>query len=143
MADLTVRTFDPKQVVVALGPYTLTGFNDGTFIKIKRGGKPFEKKVGADGTVDRINKNRTDFDVDVVLKQTSPLNAILSGALVADQLTNDGIYPLTIADLSGKSLFEAPQAWVSEDPDVEYADSLGGRAWKFETGAGANLIGGN
>lgn len=143
MADLTVRTFDPKQVVVAFGPYTLTGFNDGTFIKIKRSGEAFEKKVGADGTVDRINKNRTDFDVEVVLKQTSPLNAILSGLLVADQLSNEGVLPLTIADLSGNSLFEAPQAWIKTDPEIEYGDSLGGRPWTFDTGAGVNLIGGN
>lgn len=143
MPDLTVRTFDPKQVTVSLGSYTLTGFNDGTAIKIKRSGKLFEKKVGCDGTVDRINKNRNDYEVEIVLKQTSPLNAILSGIAAADALSNDGILPLTIADLSGLSLFEAPQAWCSEDPEVEYGDSLGGRAWKFETGAGANFIGGN
>ena len=143
MPDLTVRTYDPKKVVVSLGPYVLTGFNDGTAIKIKRSGKLFEKKVGMDGTVDRINKNRTDFDVELVLKQTSPLNAILSGLAAADALSNDGVLNLTIADLSGLSLFEAPQAWCAEDPEVEYGDTLGGRAWKFETGAGANLIGGN
>lgn len=143
MADLTVRTYDPKKVIVTVGVHVLTGYPDGTFIKIKRGGDAFEKAVGADGTVDRINKNRTDYEVEVTLKATSPLNAILSGLLVADQLSNAGVLPLTIADLSGNSLFSAPQAWLRKDPDVEYADSLGTRTWLFDTGAGVNLIGGN
>lgn len=143
MADLTVRTYDPKKVYVNFGIHQLTGFPDGTFVKIKRGGDGFGKKVGADGTVDRVNKNRTDFEVEIVLKQTSPLNAILSSIFVLDQTSNEGILPLNITDLSGKSEFIAPQAWIRVDPDVEYTDDLGNRTWTFDTGAGANLIGGN
>lgn len=143
MADLTVRTYDPKKVIVVFGPLTFTGYVDGTFIKIKRSGDLFDKKVGADGTVDRVNKNRADFEVELSLKQTSPLHAELCGLAVADAETNSGILPLTITDLSGKSLFAATQAWIKKDPDVEYSDNLGGRTWTFDTGAGANLIGGN
>jgi hypothetical protein len=141
--DQTLRTYDPSLVLVAVGPMTLAGFADGTFVKITRSGDAFEKKKGADGTVDRINKCAYDFEAEFTLKRTNPLNAKLSALLAADQKSNDGVFPLTIRDKSGNSLFEAPQAWIKKDPDVEYADSLGGYTWKIDTAAGANLIGGN
>jgi hypothetical protein len=149
--DTTVRTFDPSQVKITLAlPSTatvLSGYADGTFVKITRSGAAFEKKKGADGTVDRCNRNAYDFEVEITLKQTSPYNAILAGILAADQLSNSGVFPLTIVDLSGPtgapSTFFAPQAWIEKDPDVEYGDSLKNHTWKFQTGAGTNFIAGN
>ena len=149
--DKNVRTFDPSQVKITLALPTaatvLSGYADGTFVKITRTGDAFEKKKGADGTVDRINKNAYDFEVEITLKQTSPFNAILAGILATDQLTNNGVFPLTITDLSGPaagpSTFFAPQAWIVKDPDVSYGDSLQNHTWKFATGAGANYIAGN
>lgn len=143
MADSTVRTYDPSQVLVIVGAAVMAGFGDGTFVKITRSGDAFEKKRGADGTVDRINKNAVDFEVEFSLKRTSPLNAVLSALLVADQASNKGTFPLTIKDKSGSSVFAAAQAWVKKDPDTEYADTLGNYTWKFDTGAGAHLVAGN
>lgn len=141
--DSNVRTFDPSKVRVIFGALVLTGFADGTFVKVTRSGDAYAKKKGADGTVDRINLSSYDFEVDFTLKGTSPMNALLSGQLAIDQATNKAVAHLTIQDLSGNSIFEAPQAWIKKDPDQEYADSLTSRTWKFDTGAGANLIGGN
>lgn len=145
--DKTVRTFDPAQVKITFGATVLSGYADGTFVKITRSGDAFEKKKGADGTVDRINKNAYDFEVEITLKQTSPYNGILSGLLAADQLSNLGVLPMTVVDLSGPtgapSTFFAPQAWVMKDPEVDYGDALKNHTWKFATGAGANFIAGN
>lgn len=143
MADSTVRTYDPAKVIITVGVAVMAGYADGTFAKVSRSGDAFEKKRGADGTVDRINKNAVDFEVEFSLKRTSPLNAILSGLLVADQASNKGVFPLTISDTSGNSLFIATQAWIKKDPDVEYADSLGNYTWKFDTGVGSNFVAGN
>lgn len=143
MPDLTVRSYDPKQVVVTFGPTVLTGYAEGTFIKIARNGNAFEKSRGADGSVDRVNKNALDYTVTLTLKQTSPINAILAGLLLADQLTNSGTLPLVVKDLGGATLFTAAQAWIAKDPDQEFSDSLTNREWTFETGVAANLIGGN
>lgn len=141
--DSNVRTFDPSKVRVLFGALVMTGFADGTFVKITRSGDAFGKKKGADGTVDRINLSAYDFEVDFTLKGTSPLNALLSAALALDQATNKAVAPLTIQDMSGNSIFEGPQSWIKKDPDQDYADSLTNRTWKFDTGPGANLIGGN
>lgn len=141
--SIAVRTYDPKQVKTIFGATPMSGFPEGTFVKISRNGPAFEKSKGADGSVDRVNKNANDFTVTLTLKQTSPVNAILSGLLVADILTNSGILPLTIKDLSGTTLFHAPEAWISKDPEAEFSDGLSNREWTFETGPGAFLCGGN
>lgn len=143
MPDLTVRSYDPKQVVVTFGPTVLTGYAEGTFIKIARNGNAFEKSRGADGGVDRVNKNALDYTVTLTLKQTSPINVILSGLLLADQISNSGTLPFVVKDLGGATLFTAAQAWIAKDPDQEFSDSLTMREWTFETGVAANLIGGN
>ena len=101
------------------------------------------KSKGAGGDVERINKNQGDFEVTVTLQQTATVNAELSAALAADQVTNAGVFPLTIKDLLGKTLFYAPQAWIRKDPEWEDGDDLNTRAWVFDTGIGANLVGGN
>ena len=141
--DATVRTFDPKEVIFVFGAMTLTAFADGTFIVIKRSGDAFGKKKGADGTVNRINLNNNDFEIEFSTQQTNPQNALLSAQLAIDQATNEGVVNATITDLSGNSLFESPQTWIRVDPQQEYADSLGNRKWIMDTGAAAQLIGGN
>lgn len=143
MADATVRNYSPAEVKMTFGTAIVSGFADGTFIKAVRAGDAFEKKRGADGSIERINKHIFDFEVELVLKRTSPFNAVLSGMLADDQLTGLGILPLSIKDGSGESLFFAPQAWIKKDGDMEFSDSLGNITWKFDTGPATAFHGGN
>ena len=142
-ADVFTRTYDPKLIVVTFGPVIFTGYNEGTFLTITRNGDNFEKSKGADGTVDRVNKNSNDFSVAVTLKQTSLTNDLLSAILQADTVANTGKYPLTVKDLNGTTLFFAAQAWIAKDPDNEYSDELTGREWRFDTGIAIKFTGGN
>ena len=141
--DLSVRTYDPSKIIVTWGPTIVTGFNEGTFLTIARNGQAFEKSKGADGTIDRINRNAFDFTINLTIKQTSITNDIFSAALQADLLTNVSKLPFTVKDVNGLSLFFAPLAGIQKDPDAEYSDALSGREWIFDTGPGANFIGGN
>lgn len=141
--DRTVRTYDPNKIIVVFGAIPMTGFGEGSFVTIARNGDLFEKSRGADGTVDRINKNATDFSVTIVLKQTSIANDALSTIMTQDLLTNTGKYPLSIKDLTGTELFFAPQSWIAKDPDDEYSDTLGTREWRFDTGPAIKFTGGN
>jgi hypothetical protein len=141
--DLNVRTYDPKKVIITFGSIILTGVMDGTFITVTQNGDSFEKLKGADGGVDRVNKNANDYSVAITLKQTSPSNDALSSAHIADKLSNTGKQPLTIKDVNGTSLFFARQAWVAKEPDPEYSDSISGREWRLDTGVAEQFIGGN
>lgn len=142
--DPIVRTYDPKTVIVTFGPVVFTGFAEGTFIQVTGNGDKFEKSRGADGTVDRINKNAFDYSVAITIKQTSLTNDALSAVLTQDVLTNTGKYPLTIKDLNSAAIFFfAPQAWIAKDPDDSYADTLSNREWRLDTGPAEKFTGGN
>jgi len=144
MPDPIVRTYDPKQVVLTFGAILITGYASGTFINAERSNSPtFEKERGADGTVDRVNKNALDLTITLTVKQTSLVNAALSEAHAADQLTNKGIRPLLLKDLNGTTLISAAQAWIENDANVEFADVLSGREWVFATGPAEKVTGGN
>lgn len=143
MADITVATYDPKKVIITFGATVLSGYAEGTFVKITRSGDMFTKKKGAAGRVERVNTNATDFAVEVSLQQTAGVNAILSGLAAADQITNLGVLPLAVKDLNGTTLFAAPQAWIAKDPEAGFGDDTEARAWRFDTGPSAFLCGGN
>lgn len=141
--NAAVKTYDPKMVVVTFGTLSFAGYAQGTFVRVSRSGDAFGKRKGAGGDVERINRNQGDFEVAVTLLQTSSTNQELSAILAADQVTNAGVFPLTIEDLLGNTLFFAPQAWIRKDPDWEDGDDLNSREWIFDTGIAANNVGGN
>lgn len=141
--NLAVKTYDPKMIVITFGVIPISGYAEGTFVRVNRSGDAFSKSKGAGGDVERINRNQGDFEVSVTLQQTAGTNAELSAALAADMATNAGVFPLTIKDLLGQTLFYAPQAWIRKDPEWEDGDELNAREWTFDTGIGSNLLGGN
>ena len=143
MPNPAVKTFDPKMVVMTWGVIPISGYAEGTFVRVKRSGDAFAKRKGAGGDIERINRNQGDFEVAITLQQTSGTNKELSAALAADIATNAGVFPLTVKDLLGTTLFYAPQAWIRVDPEWEDGDELNAREWTFDTGIGANLVGGN
>lgn len=138
-----VRTYDPKQMVVTFGPVILSGWADGTFLSVSPGDDAFEMRRGADGSVDRTNKNVFDATVSFTLMATSPTNQQLSIIHEADKLTNGGVLPLAIKDLNGTTLFAFPQAWIVVAPDAESSNSPSDREWRLQTGKGVQNIGGN
>ena len=143
MPNPAVKTFDPKMVVITWGVIAISGYAEGSFVRVNRSGDAFAKSKGACGDIERINRNQGDFDVSLTLQQTSSTNQELAAALAADIATNAGVFPLTIKDLLGTTLFFAPQAWIRKDPEWEDGDELNSREWAFDTGIGANLVGGN
>ena len=94
MALLPVRTFDPKMVVITFGTTPISGYAEGTFVRVKRSGDAFTKSKGAGGDVERVNRNQGDFEVGITLQQTAPVNTELSAVLAADQVTDAGVFPL-------------------------------------------------
>lgn len=142
-ADPNVRTYDPKLVIVTFGTIIAGGYAEGTFITITQNGNSFEKTRGADGGVDRVNKNASDYSATLVLKRTSLTNDLFSAIAIADKAANAGKYPLTVKDLNGTSLFFAEQAWIAKEPDPEDGDTIANREWRFDTGIAAQFIGGN
>lgn len=129
-----VMTYDPSKVIVTWNGIPITGFADGTFVKISSPSDAFTKKVGADGEVARSRTNDNTREVTITLMQTSISNNLIAKKHQIDCLTGLGTGPLRITDLMGLSLFYAPQAWPRKSPDKEYSKEVGDREWVFDTG---------
>jgi hypothetical protein len=139
-----VQTYRPADVLVTYGGVPITGFDDGTFIKVTPAANNFTKKVGADGEVARVgNADQTDT-VEMTLLQTSASNDTLNTFMLADMATGAGALPLQIKDKSGRSLHVWASAWIQKPAEVSYAKEVGNRVWTFDTSNRVvGLIGGN
>lgn len=144
LPSVLVGSYDPKMVIVTLGGTPISGFADETFVSIKRtNGGAFSKKRGADGRIERVNKNSYDFTVELTLQQTSTSNLILDSLMKGDMTSNNGVVALAVKDLNGTSLFTAAAAWVNEDPSLDFGNDTISRKWVIETGPASVTIGGN
>lgn len=96
MATNKVRTYNPKEVVIAAGSHIVTGIADDSFISIEANGDGITKKVGCDGEIVRSVSPDSTFKVKIVLLQTSESNAFFSRKVDQDRETGDGLFPLYV-----------------------------------------------
>jgi hypothetical protein len=143
MAAGQVATYDPKNVSMIVGGQIMSGFGDGTFIKLSRNEQAFNLKVGVDGEGTRAKSNNLSGKIEITLMQSSAANDILSSYALADQLSNTGAVPVLFRDNSGRTLATALTAWVQKVPDTEFAKEVTTRAWVLETDSLQIFIGGN
>jgi hypothetical protein len=126
-------TYDPKQVAVIIGGKIISGFADGTFVKVERNEQAFNLKVGVDGEGTRAKSNNLSGKITLTLMQSSSSNDDLSAFAAADEAANAGAVPAYVNDKSGRSIFTALTAWVQKYADAEYAKEVMTRTWVLET----------
>lgn len=135
-----MKPYTSDQVVVAVaGILVMTGRGEKEFIKIAPMNPLFSTKVGSDGEVARSRSNDHRAKVELTLLQTSSANAFLSALLEADTLASNGagVGPFLCQDLDGLSLYTGDACWITEHPEVVFANEVEQRLWKIEV---ANLI---
>ena len=111
-----LATYDPKKVNVIFGPVVLTGFADGTFVKVETDGDGISALVGCDQEIVRsIDPGSILKKITVTLLQSSDSNDELSIIHNADNQTGAGVMPMSVQDLSGRSLMMADQAWITKN----------------------------
>lgn len=141
---MSVKTFDPKGLIVTFGGIPITGFMDGEAIVVSRDEDSFTKSSGLDGEVVRVKNLGRMGNVKIVLQQTSDSNNVLSAASLADEATNSGIAPFLIKDMNGTTLCFAAHAWVKKPADTGFEKgAVSGREWVLDTGAIDMFVGGN
>lgn len=140
---MALHTYDPKKVQVLLGGVPIGGFADGTFVTLSRSNDAFTKHSGADGDLTRVKQNDRSGECAITLSQSSASNDYLSGVAIADELTNDGVLPLLIKDLSGNSLFASGFAWIRKVPDSSFGKDIENREWMLDVADLAFFVGGN
>lgn len=138
-----IFTYDPNQVSVIVGGKILSGFGDGTFVKISRNEQAFNLKVGVGGEGTRAKSNNKSGKFEFTLMQSSASNDALSAIAIADELSGKGIVPCAVRDKSGRTIATALSAWVQKLPDSEFAKETSTRTWILETEELNLFVGGN
>ena len=129
-----VKTYNPKQVTMAVGSHIVTGFADDSFITIESNGDGVSKKVGCDGEVVRaINPDGT-YKVKLSLLQTSESNSFFQEAFDRDRKSGDGMFPILIKDLKGGMVFSTEAAWVIKPASRAFGTDSNNREWEMDTG---------
>lgn len=131
------RTYVAKQVLIAAGNHSVTGYADDSFITITKNGDGITKKVGCDGEVVRAIDPDNSYQVKISLLQTSPSNAFFQQRFILDYDTGEGTFPLLIKDLKGGVVFSAEAAWVIKPADRTYGRDSNNREWTIDTGEAA------
>jgi hypothetical protein len=123
-----IGTYDPKEVSLIVSGLNMSGFFDGTFIKITRNEKELYKThVGAWGEVGRTKNNDMSGKITFTLKKTSPSNKQLD-LLKLSPIT----FPTLVKNNSdSKHMSVSTSSWVGTDPDIEHSDEETGVEWEI------------
>lgn len=139
-----VVTYNSKMLVIVYGSREVDGFAEDDMVTIKPLGEGTQIYSGADGSVGRSMDPNQTYEVTIALATTSKTNDYFSNVYNLDRSTGRGILPLTIKDLSGTTVFQANQAWITNFPEHKRGRKIEAQEWVFHTGQVANpMIGGN
>jgi hypothetical protein len=134
-------SFDPKKLSIIVGPYIMKGFSE-SMVTITKTSDAFTMVVGADGEATRVKSNDGSATITLTLQQGSPSNDELSLIATADQLSNVGVFPLSIKDNLGTTLAAAATCFISKMPDVTFGKTQNDRSWTIMTDNLIMFVGG-
>lgn len=140
---MAVKTYSPKKVSVVIGGFIISGYAEGSFVKVEYEDDAFTKVTGADGETSRTHSANISGTITLTLLQTSESNDVLSGLHIADRLSLQGVVPVLIKDNNGTTFAGAPEAWIKKMPESEFAKEMGEREWVIDCGALLYTTGGN
>ncbi len=140
-----VETYDPTQVLTVWNgiPIDSGAYAEGTFMTVARNNEAWNLSVGSGGGAARAKSGDRSGRVTLTLRQTSPVNALLNSASVADEATGDGVGKLLIKDLSGQDVVIGAQSWIVKPPDLERSNEVTGQEWIIECEVLEILVAGN
>lgn len=140
-----VNTYNPDAVVITIGGFPIGGYADGTFVEVGSVSDAVSSVSGADGEVARAVGTDLRHSITLTLLQTSKSNDILSTLLMLDRKSTGGaMVPVSIQDLSGRTMFAASQCWIKKAANITLSKGIEPRQWMLETGEPAvYTVGGN
>lgn len=131
-----IKTYNPKEVTMALGSHIVSGYGDDTFVTIEANGDGITKRVGCDGEIARSISPDDTFVIKLTVLQTSQSNTFLQESFNHDQKTGEGMFPVLIKDLRGGMVFSSDAGWVVKPTSRQFSKESQNREWEIHTGAG-------
>ena len=131
-----IKTYNPKEVTMALGSHIVSGYADDSFLTIDPSGDGITKKVGCDGEIVRSVSPDDTYVVKITVLQTSDTNSFLEQRAALDRKTGDGMFPVLIKDLKGGMVFSSDAAWPIRSASRQFGRESNNREWEIHTGSG-------
>lgn len=139
---MSLKTFDPKSIVLTVGGAIIGGFADGTFVTVERQEDAYTTTVGADGEVTRVKSNNKLTNVTITLAQTSDSNSILSGFAILDEKSNSGVVPVLLKEAGADTIVAGGRGWIQKLPNIEYSKEITTREWIIVLAESEMFVGG-
>lgn len=139
------KNYDPGRHKIYVNGVEITGFADGTFVKVARMTPSFSSKAGAGGEVVRSRSRDKRGNIELTLLPSTASNDYLSGLIATDEQVVGGLGAVgafMIKDLNGTTLCTAESTWVTQPADFEGATEAPNREWKLECSELKMLVGG-
>ena len=140
---MSFASYDASQVIVTFAGSIISGYADGTFVTVEFDEQQYNKVTGADGLTQRSKTNNYAGSVSITLLNGSASNDVLSVAWNSDRVNNSGKGALLVKDLSGRTLWQAKNAWVRQMPSQGFGKDAENREWVMDCDALSGQAGGN
>lgn len=124
-----VNTYAPDEVILTFGGYIVEGWNS---ISIKKRVPQFTVIQGIRGKNTRVRNVNKHSTIELNVDMTSELNEIFSKIVSMDSRTGSAVLHLSLMDKSGNEVLTSNEAFVSDDADRSYDNTLTARVWSIE-----------
>lgn len=127
------KTFSFRNANAIFGVLEITGWAEvADCLSIVLSTPQFEKVVGADGSVARVQSGDNSCTITIKLLQTSTTNKELMALYLADRETGAGALPFVYADTEAGETVVVNNAWVTQAPDITRGAGHNPMEWVLE-----------
>lgn len=124
------KTYDPHGILLTFAGILVANYFDGDMVEAERNQNAYNLHVGATGSATRVRVRDRSGIVTFTTKAEAIENDALSSLVVAGELPVPAdIGALSLTNLNGTTLVEAPIAWIQKVANVSYGQDAKGRQW--------------
>jgi hypothetical protein len=135
------KVYDPNSLSVVFGGVPMSGFAEDSMLTIERENPLYKVTTDIHGVMSRCKINKDMTKITITLTQSSYSNNVLSNFVEMDRLSNSGVFPVSIKEPTGTTLFACTHAFVLESPKVEFASEEKTREWVIQASGVTQYIG--
>jgi hypothetical protein len=149
---MALSQYDPEKVVASFAPNAAAGIAAiditngaiaGSFLTVTKNNPRWAKEGDRAGNQTRVKNNDRSGTITVELSASSPTNAALSAAAIADDASEAVVGSVVIKDLNGTTLVKASGCYLTQVADASFGSERGSRTWVWECTVIDDFIGGH